>query len=244
MAVLLLGVAALASGCAQQRSSGYYDVPRESSTTDAQYRAQNAGHRTVVHAPAQLQIDLNRDTYIDRANAKGPAPGVPGTDEPAPPLPAGGAEARMVARADAPPATANADGPVDPAIQAFMPQAQTYVGTLPCLAGELQCQAQRVTLTLAPNGRWRARTAYLGTSQQAQPSVEQGCWNATQGSPVQVILLNAQGDQRVELQATQNNVLRVRSVMGKVPNLTYNLTRQPDLDAIAELDGQAAPNCL
>jgi len=72
---------------------------------------------------------------------------------------------------------------------------------------------------------------------------EQGCWDATQERPPRVLLLDGSGNMRAELVMTANNVLRVRSVGGRTPNLIYNLTRQPDLDAIAELDKQAAPKC-
>jgi len=243
VAALLLAAAALA-GCAQQRSSGYYDRPRESSITDAQYQGQGAGYRTVVQAPSQVQIGLRGD---ENRTHQAAAPGVPGTDDtPAPPPPSGGANARMVPQPDAKPAApaaAPGEGAADPAIQAFLPQAQTYLGTLPCFAGAMQCEAQRVTLTLAPNGRWRARTTYLAATAQNAPVAEQGCWNATAGRPVHVMLLDATGNTRAELVSSANNVLRVRSVVGHVPNLSYNLTRQPDLDPIGELDKQPAPRC-
>lgn len=108
----------------------------------------------------------------------------------------------------------------------------------------MQCTAQRVTLTLAPNGRWRGRTAYLENDpKKAAPVVEQGCWDATDERPPRVILLDGQGNVRVEFVVAANNVLRVRSVAGQTPNLNYNLTRQPDLDPIDELAKAKAPQC-
>ena len=108
----------------------------------------------------------------------------------------------------------------------------------------MQCTAQRVTLTLAPNGRWRGRVAYLESdAKQGAPVVEQGCWNATDERPSRVILLDGKGNVRAEFAAAANNVLRVRSIAGQTPNLNYNLTRQPDLDPIDELAKAAAPQC-
>jgi len=38
-------------------------------------------------------------------------------------------------------------------------------------------------------------------------------------------------------------MLRLISMNGGTANLTYNLSRQPDLDPIDELKGKPAPNC-
>ncbi|ARP96670.1 hypothetical protein [Bordetella genomosp. 13] len=256
---LLLATPLLAAGCAQFGSAGYYDPPAESSTTDAQYQAQGAGYRSVVHAPSQLQIDLRPDpprrqaAQADQAQgAQAPSTAAPLdasanpalADTPVPPVPPGGANARMVPNRTAAAAPAgDAANPVNPEAYAFMPQAQTYMGTFPCFARSMQCQAdaQRVTLTLAPNGRWRARTVALDG--QAKPVAEQGCWNVTNERPARVLLLDSTGNTRAELLATANNVLRVRSVLGNTPTLDYSLTRQPDLDAIDELVKQPAPAC-
>jgi hypothetical protein len=56
-------------------------------------------------------------------------------------------------------------------------------------------------------------------------------------------LLNNQNNVRAELGMTSTNVLRLISINGDVPNLTYTLTRQPDLDPINELNNQTSPNC-
>ena len=40
------------------------------------------------------------------------------------------------------------------------------------------------------------------------------------------------------------NALRLISINADSPNLTYTLTRQPDLDPIDELNKKPAPNCL
>jgi len=132
-----------------------------------------------------------------------------------------------------------------PSIQeTLMPEPQTFSGTLPCFHPEMKCSAQRITLSLAPNGRWRARAAYLDqNTQNGSAQLEQGCWRGVMMSPARVILLNAQGDTRAELAMASGNSLRLISLNGTNPNLTYTLTRQPDLDAISELDKKPAPNC-
>ncbi|CAP40863.1 copper resistance protein NlpE N-terminal domain-containing protein [Bordetella petrii] len=224
----LAGTVLLAAGCAQQRSQGYYNPPAASTTTDAQYQGEGAGYRPVVRAPSQLQIEL-----------KAPPPGQT----------RGRTDAEDAAAAKATEssadAAAEAAGSVSPAAHALVPQPQTYMGTLPCLTPSPQCAAQRVTLTLAPNGRWRSRIAYLDSAGNlGKPSAEQGCWDATAERPPRVLLAGADGTQRIELIVAANNVLRVKSVLGKSPNLNYSLTRQPDLDAIDELSGQPAPKCL
>ena len=224
----LAGTVLLAAGCAQQRSQGYYNPPAASTTTDAQYQGEGAGYRPVVRAPSQLQIEL-----------KAPPPGQT----------RGRTDAEDAAAAKATEssadAAAEAAGSVSPAAHALVPQPQTYMGTLPCLTPSPQCAAQRVTLTLAPNGRWRSRIAYLDNAGNlGKPSAEQGCWDATAERPPRVLLAGADGTQRIELIVAANNVLRVKSVLGKSPNLNYSLTRQPDLDAIDELSGQPAPKCL
>ncbi|MCD0504660.1 copper resistance protein NlpE N-terminal domain-containing protein [Bordetella petrii] len=228
IAVALAGSAILA-GCAQQRTEGYYNPPAASTITDAQYQGQGAGYRQVVHAPSQLQIEL-----------KGQQPG-----QPRKPIPTAQEEAaEAAAQADAAAAAAAAAGDVSPASKALVPQAQTYMGTLPCLTPSAQCAAQRVTLTLAPNGRWRSRTSFLdSTGNAANPTTEQGCWDATAERPARVLLSDAAGNLRVEFVVAANNVLRVRSVLGKSPNLNYSMTRQPDLDPIDELSKTPAPKC-
>ncbi|HYG45799.1 MAG TPA: hypothetical protein VEA17_22965 [Bordetella sp.] len=225
LAAALAG-AALAAGCAQQRTEGYYNPPSASTITDAQYQGQGAGYRQVVHAPSQLQIEL-----------KGRPPGQQGKPGNAGEPAEADAEQQAVAAANAPAGHS-------PAAQALVPQAQTYMGTLPCLAPSLQCVAQRVTLTLAPNGRWRSRTAFLDNAGKlSEPTAEQGCWDATAERPARVLLSDAAGNLRVEFVVAANNVLRVKSVLGKTPNLNYSMTRQPDLDPIDELSGQSAPKC-
>lgn len=234
--VLLASGTSLSMGCAQQRTEGYYSPPAESTITDAQYQGQGAGYRHVVQAPSQLQIALKpgqpdqTPSTAQLAVQQGAA-----TTEDGTPVP----------KATAANESAPAAQPRTTTEQSLVPQAQTYTGTLPCLAGTLQCAAQHITLTLAPNGRWRSRTAYLdGSGNKTQTATEQGCWDATAEHPPRMLIMDIQGNLRVELLMTANNVLRVKSVLGNTPNLNYSLTRQPDLDPIDELTQQATPKCL
>lgn len=234
LGLLLAGTALGAAGCAQQRTEGYYDPPAESTVTDAQYQGSGAGYRSVLRAPSQVQIALKPDQKKAPSQA---AASQGATTEDGQPVPEG-ASADAAVPAPAPAATQSA------AANSLVPQPQTYMGTLPCFSPAMQCTAQRVTLTLAPNGRWRGRTAYLENDpKQAAPVVEQGCWDATDERPPRVILLDARGNVRVEFVVAANNVLRVRSIGGQTPNLNYNLTRQPDLDPIDELAKAQAPQC-
>ncbi|EHK64710.1 copper resistance protein NlpE N-terminal domain-containing protein [Achromobacter arsenitoxydans] len=242
MGLLLAGTVIGVSGCAKQKTEGYYDLPAESTVTDAQYQGSGAGYRSVIRAPSQVQIELKRDAprTQNQASQANPA-GQTTEDGQAVPegvdSSAGGSSPAAVAPAV--PASAPSA-----ASHSLVPQPQTYMGTLPCFSPAMQCTAQRVTLTLAPNGRWRGRTAYLDNDPQKGPPVaEQGCWDATDERPPRVILMDGQGNVRVEFLVAANNVLRVRSIGGQTPNLNYNLTRQPDLDPIDELAKAASPKC-
>ncbi len=127
---------------------------------------------------------------------------------------------------------------------ALIPEPQTFSGTLPCFHPDMKCTAERITLSLAPNGRWRARSAYLEQNSKSGPvQLDQGCWRVAPMNPPHVLLLSAQGNVRAELSLTSGNSLKLVSINGEIPNLTYTLSRQPDLDPIAELDKKTAPNC-
>lgn len=246
MALLLAGSALGIAGCAQQRTEGYYDPPAESTVTDAQSQGSGAGYRTVLRAPSQVQIALKPDAPRKTASQQAQAAQAGHTTEDGQPVPEGAdsGAASGVAASGAAPAPALPASTPSAAAHSLVPQPQTYMGTLPCFSPAMQCTAQRVTLTLAPNGRWRGRVAYLESdAKQGAPVVEQGCWDATDERPSRVILLDGKGNVRAEFAAAANNVLRVRSIAGQTPNLNYNLTRQPDLDPIDELAKAAAPQC-
>lgn len=238
-AVIALAILGPLTGCAQQKEPGYYDLPPASTVSDAQYIGTGAGYRPVVRAPAQIQFDLKPATPTQQQKAaqqqaQAQQAGRTSEDGQALPVPIETADAST--QPAPPPSPNNASK--------LVPQPQTYMGTLPCFAAGMNCVAQRITLTLAPNGRWRGRSAYLeDASQKDRPVAEQGCWDASDEKPPRVFLTGADGNARAEFVLAANNVLRLRSIAGTTPNLNYTLTRQPDLDPIEELTRQTPPKC-
>lgn len=211
-------------GCAETNAPGYYNPPRASSTQDAIETAEGARTRSMVQPPSQIQLSLR----TPQATAQ--ATGMEASSEKL--TPAGKADLERAS--------------VDASPQArLIPIPETFQGTLPCFHKEMRCTAQRITLTLAPNGRWRARAAYLDSSDKTsgKPLADQGCWRTVPSAPPSIQLLDAKKNVRVDLLMTANNVLRVRTIDGQTPNLTYTLNRQPDMDPMAELDGQPVPVC-
>ena len=218
----ILVSALLLTACAQMQQSGYYSLPAASSATDAVAQAEGAYATQAVRPPSQIQIGLK---------SSAPAPQQTGVNVTANPA------------ADATVAISAAAGPLDTVRSELIPEPQTFAGTLPCFHPEMKCVAQRVTVTISPNGRWRARAAYLGQNNKTSQLADQGCWRATAQAVPRIVLLNAESNVRAELAMTSTNVLRLISINGDLPNLTYTLTRQPDLDPINELNNQTSPNC-
>ncbi|CAM3592423.1 Lipoprotein [Bordetella sputigena] len=243
LAAILAGAAGVA-GCAEQRQAGYYDPPRASTITDAQIMGTGADYRPVVRAPSQLQIDLKAPTpsqqqQQEAQRARAIQEGNTTEDgQPMPPTSTASADTGTGAATPAPAPSPSA------AERSLVPQPQTYMGTLPCFAAGMECEAQRITLTLAPNGRWRGRSAYLdNASSREKPIAEQGCWQVTDEKPPRVFLIGPDNTTRAEFVVAANNVLRLRAIAGVTPNLNYTLTRQPDLDPINELAKQTPPKC-
>ncbi len=177
MGLLLAGAVIGATGCAKQKAEGYYDLPAESTVTDAQYQGSGAGYRNIIRAPSQVQIELKPDARRQQ-NQNQQAVAAGQTTEDGQPVPEG-AEGGSGGSGGSAPAPAAAPAAAPSGItHSLVPQPQTYMGTLPCFSPAMQCTAQRVTLTLAPNGRWRGRTAYLDNDPKKGPPVsEQGCWD-------------------------------------------------------------------
>lgn len=120
---------------------------------------------------------------------------------------------------------------------------KTFLGTVPCLEGP-NCPAVRLTLTIAPNGHWRARYEAVQGPQQNKPHAEQGCWYPAGSQPWRIVLrVPGQEGTLASLSFVNDNVLRVQTFKERTPTLSYQLTRQPDIDAVAELDGQPTPDC-
>jgi hypothetical protein len=242
LTVALAGAASI-TGCAEQKQAGYYDPPRASTVNDAQIMGTGADYRSVVRAPSQLQIDLksptpNQQQQLDAQRARAVQEGHTAEDgQPVPPP--------AVAAADTAGTAPQASPAPNAAERGLVPQPQTYMGTLPCFAAGMECEAQRITLTLAPNGRWRGRSAYLDSaSGRDKPIAEQGCWQVTDEKPPRIFLIGPDNNTRAEFVLAANNVLRLRAIAGVTPNLNYTLTRQPDLDPINELAKQTPPKCL
>lgn len=123
-------------------------------------------------------------------------------------------------------------------------QAKTFLGTLPCINKTDTCSANRITLTIAPTGEWRARTQILGPdSKPGGKAVQQGCWSVTGTKPLKVLLLLKNDNSKASLTFINDNVLQVDSFNGVQPSLNYRLTRQADIDAIDELHGLPALHC-
>ena len=222
---LFSGIVVLA-GCEQMKSPGYYELPRESTTTDAIRQAETGGTRQVVQAPSQIQLKIARPGAQDAALQ---APTTPREGE----VLSTQGQAAMAA-AEAQEATLNK----------LIAQPQTYLGTLPCFHNDMRCTNQRITLTVAPNGRWRARAAYLEKDTPSGKALaSQGCWRIVPMTPPNLVVLDTDGRVRAEMVFLSRNTLRLKSINGEAPNLTYTLSRQPDLDPIAELDKAPAPSC-
>lgn len=120
-------------------------------------------------------------------------------------------------------------------------EAKTFLGTLPCLMGGA-CEASRVTLTLAPNGQWRARLQPL--SANASTSAQQGCWEVTGTEPWRIRLSPGSSESSTaSFTFVNDNLLRVNSVNDHQPLLDYHLTRQADIDGIDELGSAQGPAC-
>ncbi|MGB5806073.1 hypothetical protein [Castellaniella sp.] len=212
-----LGLLALLAACAQQREPGFYDVARGDTVSDARHRAQ--GDAGTV-APAQLQFGFGADSQKKPASDSSAAqPAGPGTSD------AAGQAAH--------PASMGKQIPQE------LTETRTYLGTIACPAGQQACPPRRMTLTLAPDGQWRARSTPLdGTA--ATTSV--GCWNLISTAPTGIVLQT--GDQaRATLEFIQSNVLRLTRLDGRAPLLESRLTRQADIDPIQELAGKPAQAC-
>jgi len=201
-----LAALVLASGCAQQRSPGYYASNPESTLSDARSQAQG---KSSGKAPSQLQLGFG-----DQKNPQQTADSTP---------------AELADKA----AIATTIRPLR--------EAKTFLGTLPCLDGTPGC-ASRFTLTLAPDGQWRARAQPLAAA-NGKPTVEQGCWSVTGLQPFRILLRTASDNARAGLTFTNDNVLRVDTLNNRQPTLDYHLTRQPDIDGIDELGNTPTPGC-
>lgn len=125
-------------------------------------------------------------------------------------------------------------------IPSALAQPHTFLGTVPCLS-EQACAATRITLTLAPDGQWRARSIMLNEAQTAFTQL--GCWAIVGEQPLRIALRTANEQTKALLEFVGDNVLRIQTLDGQRANLDYRLTRQPDTDPIPELAQQPAQQC-
>lgn len=230
-----LGLITLLAGCSQMQQQmqtpGYYNPSPASSATDAIAQAESPYGSHTIRAPNQIQFGLKASDAAPAQGSSGvPATGTPGTS----------GESGAFANATSP----KDEVPTNSLQEALFPAPQTFFGTIPCFHPEMKCTAQRITLTMAPNGRWRARAAYVDQAQTSGSALaDQGCWKVVPQAVPRIVLLNKTGNVRAELALTASNVLRLISINGEGANLVYTLTKQPDLDPIDELNKLAAPKC-
>ncbi|WP_066456797.1 hypothetical protein [Castellaniella caeni] len=213
------------SACAQQREPGYYDTPRESTMTDALHRAQGSADTT---APSQLQFGFGTQEQKAKPASPAPAQAAPASAEAHP--------VHATASGAAAPTTA---APPRPGLPQELAETKTYLGTLACTDGG-QCPASRLTLTLAPDGQWRARKAPAEGSGASQTAL--GCWFLTDTNPTRIVLQSGEHPY-ASLEFVQSNVLQVLRINGQPPLLAAHLTRQADLDPIDELAATPAQAC-
>lgn len=215
--VMALGALLVLGACAQQSEPNYYEISRANTQTDARHRAQ--GNNGSV-APSQLQIGFGDTNQTQTKNQ--PAQVQAQTQD----LAATGATEPNQALA----AVSYQNLPRN------LADTRTYLGTVSC--GEA-CGVQRMTLTVSPNGQWRARNNDLSGQLN---DTQMGCWVLTNDDPVR-INLKTKDHIYATLEFTQNNIMKLVRLNGQQPLLQSNLTRQADVDPIAELNQKSAENC-
>src|SRR3546814_14519982 len=89
-------------------------------------------------------------------------------------------------------------------------QAKTFLGTVPCLDNAGGCSANRITLTIAPTGEWRARTVMLGPDASPHGKTsEQGCWSVIGIKPLRILLKLKTEKQKASLTLLNHTVLHI-----------------------------------
>ncbi|OXR50801.1 hypothetical protein PuT2_02770 [Pusillimonas sp. T2] len=119
---------------------------------------------------------------------------------------------------------------------------KTFLGTTPCLPEGQDCPATRITLTMAPDGEWRARTVQLGTTNPVT-TFEQGCWVVVGTAPWRVLLETDTKATKARLTFQTDNILRIDAINDHRPTLDYHLTRQAEVDGITEMNARPKLNC-
>ncbi|MGB6104268.1 MAG: hypothetical protein WBF88_10540 [Pusillimonas sp.] len=141
-------------------------------------------------------------------------------------------------------AVAAEPAPSGPAIKARpLAEARTFLGTVPCLSGESNCSATRITLTMAPSGEWRSRTVFLDNPDAQHNITQQGCWDVIGTQPLRIMLMQKNETSVANLTFINDNVLRINMINDIRPTLEHRLTRQADVDAIDEITSKAPLQC-
>ncbi|HRL21180.1 MAG TPA: hypothetical protein PLG97_05685 [Alcaligenes sp.] len=123
---------------------------------------------------------------------------------------------------------------------AELAEPKTFLGTLSCPPQSGACTPSKISLTLAPAGQWRLRTESLGGGQTHSAG---GCWVPIGAQPTRIALLTDKDSTMADLSFLNGNVLRINTFNQQRPTLESRLTRQADIDPIAELDGKPVPAC-
>lgn len=118
---------------------------------------------------------------------------------------------------------------------------QTFIGTIACGPTNTNCIPVRLVITLHPDGVWRLRAS--GMDESRTPVVDQGCWYQTGSNPNRIVLQTQNDTVLTDLSFSNPNQVRVNVFNYVNPKLETHLSRQPDLDAISELENQTGPTC-
>lgn len=118
---------------------------------------------------------------------------------------------------------------------------RTFLGTTSCPTSSTSCMPLRLNITLSPQGIWRMRAIAVNTD--LAPVSTQGCWYQTGTEPTRIILQNQNNVVIADLSFMNDQQLRINTFNAVRPTLETHLSRQPDVDSIAELDNQTGPTC-
>ncbi len=124
-------------------------------------------------------------------------------------------------------------------LPAELSDTRSYLGTIPCAAGQ-DCQAMRLSLTLAPDGQWRSRNTPLDGTGSVQTYM--GCWYLSGTKPT-TLVLQVGDNALLSLKFIATNVIQINWAGGQQSLMDARLTRQADIDPIAEITPGTPLNC-
>lgn len=217
-------------GCAQTKPDGYYNPPAQGTLSDAQRHAM--GSRSSSRAPSQLQIGFGESNKTKEEAAAQAAKAAQASDA------SDDSKVSVVAISEAD----YLDNSNNRALAKPLLKARTFLGTLPC-TDSANCQANRITVTFAPNGEWRARIQSLENNQASRTNLAQGCWNVTGQNPIRIGIQSLNNAITASFIFENNNVMRLTNYNDANPKLSYRLTRQAEIDPIQELSDAQNIDC-